>query len=274
MQFPFSGKDGGFVQKRSPSHLAAPPRRERHILSRFFIALLVLALAALLFFFLWLAYRALEHGLLSQPAAAVETDLSAQAEEPAEEEALILAYAQAQAAAAAQAASYEVPAVLEDVEGVTVDLIPLNEYSRPGVPLEAVNAIVIHYVGNPGTTAQQNRDYFASLAETGTESVSSHFVIGTDGTIIQCIPLDEKSYCSNHRNSDTISIECCHLDEEGRFTEETVDALTALVRYLADGYGLSSEDVIRHYDVTGKQCPKYYVLHEDAWITLKNEIFQ
>lgn len=260
------------MHKRSPSHLAAPPRRERHILSRFFIALLVLALAALLVFFLWLACSALERGLLSRQTAAVEADSSAQA--AAEEEALILAHAQAQAAAAAQAASYEVPTVLEDVEGVTVDLIPLNEYSRPGVPLESVNAIVIHYVGNPGTTAQQNRDYFASLAETGEESVSSHFVIGTDGAIIQCIPLDEKSYCSNHRNSDTISIECCHPDAEGCFTQETIDALAFLVRYLADGYGLSSEDVIRHYDVTGKECPKYYVVHEDAWITLKDQLFQ
>ena len=155
-----------------------------------------------------------------------------------------------------------------------MDLIPLNEYSRPGVPLEEVRAIVIHYVGNPGTTAQQNRDYFASLAETGEESVSSHFVIGTDGTIIQCIPLDEKSYCTNHRNADTISIECCHLDAEGAFTEETRAALVSLVRYLAHGYGLDYDDVIRHYDVTGKICPKYYVEHEDAWTDLKDEIFQ
>ena len=28
---------------------------------------------------------------------------------------------------------------------------------------------------------------------------------------------------------------------------------------------LSADDVIRHYDVTGKKCPLYFVEHEDAW---------
>ncbi|MBR1845063.1 MAG: N-acetylmuramoyl-L-alanine amidase [Oscillospiraceae bacterium] len=193
----------------------------------------------------------------------------------AEEDPFDAIFADAQASAIAEAAlrHHSPPAVLEDVEGVTVELLPVNEYSRPGVPLENVNAIVIHYTGNPGTTAQQNRDYFASLADSGNESVSSHFVIGIDGEIIQCIPLDEKSYYSNHRNRDTISIECCHPDETGKFTDETLESLVTLTRYLADSYDLGEEDVIRHYDVTGKLCPLYYVEHEDEWEALKAEIF-
>ena len=256
------------MQRQSPSRLAPAPRKERRLFSRLLTSALVLALAALMLFFLWLVCSALEQREPPEPAPK-----SAAASPTASDEA-DLALAQAQAQALARAADPQIPIVLEDVEGVTVDLIPLNEYSRPGVPLEEVNAIVIHYVGNPNTTAQQNRDYFASLAETGEESVSSHFVIGTDGTVIQCIPLDEKSYCSNHRNADTISIECCHPDAEGAFTQETRDALVSLVRYLAHGYGLDYDDVIRHYDVTGKICPKYYVEHEDAWTELKDEIFQ
>ena len=193
----------------------------------------------------------------------------------AEEDPFDAVFANAQASAIAEAAlrRHTSPAVLEDVEGVTVELLPVNEYSRPGEPLEDVNAIVIHYTGNPGTTAQQNRDYFASLADTGRESVSSHFVIGTDGEIIQCIPLNEKSYCSNHRNRDTISIECCHPDETGKFTDETLESLVTLTRYLADSYHLGEEDVIRHYDVTGKLCPLYFVEREDEWEALKAEIF-
>lgn len=261
-------KDGDFLQTRSPSRLTSEPRKKRHPLSWLLASLLVLALAALMVFFLWLAFSALRHGTagnerpeepVSEPSVSTGTDL---------------ALAQAQAQAFAQAAESDLPATLEDVEGVTVDLIPRNEYSRPGVPLDGIHAIVIHYVGNPGTTAQQNRDYFASLAETGEESVSSHFVIGMDGIIIQCIPLDEKSYCSNHRNSDTISIECCHPDAEGAFTQETQNALISLVRYLVDAYDLDDDSVIRHYDVTGKLCPKYYVEHEDAWIALKDAIFK
>ena len=34
--------------------------------------------------------------------------------------------------------------------------------------------------------------------------VSSNFVIGPEGEIIQCIPLYEKSSAGNHRNQDTI----------------------------------------------------------------------
>lgn len=160
-----------------------------------------------------------------------------------------------------------------ELEGVTVDLLPVNSYSRPGLSLDEVNGVVVHYTGNPGTTAEQTRSYFGNLAETGETYASSHFVIGMDGTIIQCVPLSEEAYCSNQRNEDTISIECCHSDESGQFTDETVQSLVRLMRYLVHTYGLSSDEMIRHYDVTGKLCPKYYVEHEDAWLSLKDDVF-
>lgn len=148
---------------------------------------------------------------------------------------------------------------------VVENLIRVNRYSRPGTPLEQVNGIVIHYTGNPGTTAEQNRSYFDGLADTGETSASSHFVIGIDGTVIQCVPLDEIAYASNERNADTISIECCHSDETGKFSEETYDSLVRLVKWLEEAYNLEPEDVIRHYDVTGKECPLYYVENPEAW---------
>ncbi len=30
--------------------------------------------------------------------------------------------------------------------------------------------------------------------------------------------------------------------------------------------------MIRHYDVTGKVCPKYFVEHEEAWQQFKEEV--
>ncbi|MCD7946667.1 MAG: peptidoglycan recognition protein family protein [Clostridiales bacterium] len=161
----------------------------------------------------------------------------------------------------------------ETPDWVTVDLLTVNEYSRPGTELETVNGIVVHYVGNPGTTAQANRNYFEGLAETGETHASSHFVIGLEGEVIQCVPLDEIAYCSNSRNSDTISIECCHPGEDGAFTQETYDSLVKLVAFLADYYDLGRDEVIRHYDVTGKLCPLYYVEHEDAWEQFKDDVF-
>ncbi len=62
---------------------------------------------------------------------------------------------------------------------VDVQLIDIDGASRRGVKLEEINDIVVHYVGNPGTTAQQNRNYFNNPDS----EVSSHFVIGLDGEV-------------------------------------------------------------------------------------------
>ena len=147
-------------------------------------------------------------------------------------------------------------------------IIKVDGDSRRGVYLEGVRDIVIHYVGNPGTTAQQNRDYYANPSS----DVSSHFVIGLKGEIIQCIPLHEKSSASNHRNKDTISIEVCHPDESGKFTDAAYQSLVKLTAWLLDVCDLDSDDVIRHYDITGKQCPLYFVTHEDAWKQFKRDV--
>ena len=153
-----------------------------------------------------------------------------------------------------------------------VELLTINEYSRPALALEQVNGIVIHYTANPGPTAIQNRSYFENLAETHETKASSHFVIGLEGEIVQCIPCNEIAYASNDRNFDTISIECCIEDETGKFNGNTYNSLIKLTTWLMGRYELSSEDVIRHYDVTGKNCPKYYVEHEEAWDTFKDDL--
>ncbi|WP_426351158.1 peptidoglycan recognition protein family protein [Alloiococcus sp. CFN-8] len=151
---------------------------------------------------------------------------------------------------------------------VQVDLIDIDGAARRGKDLEAIEDIVIHYVGNPGTTAQQNRDFFNNP---GVE-VSSHFVIGLEGEIIQVIPLNEISQASNWRNNDTISIEVCHPDASGKFSEVTYQSLVKLTAWLTELCDLDEDNVIRHYDVTEKLCPIYYVENEDAWLQLKNDI--
>lgn len=150
---------------------------------------------------------------------------------------------------------------------VEKDYLTVNEWSRPGDALENIRGVVIHYVGNPGTTAQANRNYFESLSsgELGTYA-SSHFVIGLEGEVIQCVPLTEIAYASNTRNDDTVSVEVCHPDEGGMFNRAAYDRCVALTAWLCREFRLDpEEDVIRHYDVTGKLCPLYYVEHPDAW---------
>lgn len=164
-----------------------------------------------------------------------------------------------------------VPEALPD--WITEDLLPVNEYSRPGRAMTAMNGIVIHYIGNPGTTANQNRNYFANLAKTHQTSVSSNFIIGLDGEILLCVPIGEVAFASNDRNDDTLSIEVCHPDDTGEFTPESYASLVKLVRWLAEFYDLKEEDVIRHYDIRGKECPRYFVQHPEAWEAFKAEVF-
>ena len=103
---------------------------------------------------------------------------------------------------------------------IDVQLLTVNSYSRPGYSIEKVNGIVIHYTANPGSGAIQNRNYFEGLKDSHKTKASSHFIIGLDGEIVQCIPTWEEAYASNSRNLDTISIECCHPDKSGKFTKE------------------------------------------------------
>lgn len=175
-----------------------------------------------------------------------------------------------------KAVSADSPVTLSEVDEnrpeLDVELLTVNPYSRPGTALEKVNGIVIHYTANPGATAIANRNYFENLKDTHTTKASSHFVVGLEGEIVQCIPTAEIAYASNDRNSDTISIECCYKNEDGSFEQATYDSVIKLTAWLCAKFGLTSEDVIRHYDVTEKLCPLYYVEHEDAWAQFKKDV--
>jgi len=153
-------------------------------------------------------------------------------------------------------------------EWIIQDHIKIHDAARTGNRLKKLNNIVVHYVGNPGTTAIQNRNFFNN---DGTD-VSSHFVIGLEGEVIQCLPLYEVSAASNHRNIDTISVEVCHPDETGRYNDQTYNSLINLLVWLCRKLEMSEEDVIRHYDVTGKLCPIYYVNNPDEWELILNKV--
>jgi N-acetylmuramoyl-L-alanine amidase len=146
---------------------------------------------------------------------------------------------------------------------ITKKYLTVHSKSRPGYKLWSVKNIVIHYVANPGTTALQNWKYFENK-----NNVSAQFIIDLDGSILQCMPLDEVAWATGTKNGNytSISIECCHPDSTGEFTEETYLSLLKLVSWLCAEFDLDREDVIRHYDygiqkswgVYHKACPLYY----------------
>ena len=152
-------------------------------------------------------------------------------------------------------------------------LLPLNPYSRPGTAVKGPEKIVVHYVGNPGSTARNNRDYFANLAKTHYAHVSSHYVVGLEGEIIRCIPEEEVAYGASNKNQNTLHIECCHPDKTGKFTPATQEALVELLADICRRKGLDPlADVVRHYDLTGKHCPLWYVNNPGEWADLKERV--
>lgn len=183
-----------------------------------------------------------------------------------------LRLAKSRAAKPASKQSVILKKTVQNPPEMDTQLLTVNEYSRPGIPLEEVKGIVVHYTANPGTTAQQNRDYFEGLRLSGETSVSSHYVIGIDGELIQCVPCEEIAYASNERNADTLSVECCIPDDTGKFSDATYGTLIHLLAWLMGRYDLEIDDVIRHYDVTGKACPKYYVEYASEWDALKEDV--
>lgn len=132
-----------------------------------------------------------------------------------------------------------------------------NKYSRPQIPLKEVKKIAVHYVGNPNTSALANRNYFENCKEGG-RYVSSHYIVGLKGEVIQCIPTDEWSYCTNQANGYSISIETCHPRSDGVFNDSTYISLCELCAMLLKKFNLTTNDLIRHYDITQKTCPLHW----------------
>lgn len=157
---------------------------------------------------------------------------------------------------------------------ITKNLLTKSKYCRSGEKQNKIQYIVIHWVGNPNTSALANRNYFNNLSKTHTTTASAHYIIGLKGEIIQCIPDEEVAFHAGSRsmNRKSIGIEDCHPDWKGKFNSKTYNSLVELVASLMKKYKIDINHVIRHYDVTKKTCPRYYVEHKDAWEQLKKDI--
>lgn len=165
---------------------------------------------------------------------------------------------------------------------ITQKLLTPNKYSRPQTPLKQVTKIALHYVGDKGASALAIRNYFESLkigksyvsnGNTVYRYASSHYVIGLKGEVIQCLPENEWSYCTNSANSYSLSIEVCHPEWDGKYTEKTYNTMVELCADLCMKYKLNPiADLIRHFDVTKKICPRWFVDNPNEWIIFKDKV--
>lgn len=159
----------------------------------------------------------------------------------------------------------------------TEQFIPNNPFSRPGNPLTN-ERIVIHYTGNPGATAAGHVGYFGNVIANQNPSdpipdtyASAHlFIDRTEAILI--IPLNEIAYHASSANPNSIGIEMC-IEQDWSFHPDTVQRTVRIVAELCKQFGLQpGRDLIRHYDVTGKICPKPYVENPQAWEDFKQSV--
>lgn len=152
-------------------------------------------------------------------------------------------------------------------------LITPNKWSRPQTKIGTIKRIVVHWVGNAGSTAENNAKYFNSLKDGRGIYAPSHYIIGNDGVVIRCVPENEVACHASSANSYSIGIEVCHPDNTGKYTDLAYKVLIELLVDLCRRYKLEpTQGIIRHYDVSGKECPKYYVKNTEAWNKLKQDV--
>lgn len=77
----------------------------------------------------------------------------------------------------------------------------------------------------------------------------------------------------SYPNATTIGIELCHKDWTGEFSAATLKSAAELCISLCDTFGLDKVDCLyRHFDITGKDCPRFWVEKPEFWGAFKNTI--
>lgn len=168
------------------------------------------------------------------------------------------------------------------------DLLIPNRMSRPQSKMLGIRGICYHWVANPRSTAKNNRDYFNNLRNQTSRYASSHEIIGLDGEVIICIPPNEVAYHTGAKwytararhllagspNRYLYGIEVCHPDWDGKYNPTTYKTAVERGADLLIQFGLkpSRDTIWRHHDVTGKDCPRYYVKHPREWDKLIQDI--
>lgn len=166
--------------------------------------------------------------------------------------------------------------------------IDVNKYARSGKKITAVRKIVMHYTANAGASAENHYRYFSNLEG---RYASAHFFVDSKDALC-IIPLNEVAYHCNDvqkRNKDgsryrgvaelrpdgnylSVGIELC-IEKNGTFHPETIKKATAVAVELCKRYGLDPmTDIVRHYDVTAKNCPAPWVASISGFNLFKSAV--
>ena len=139
-----------------------------------------------------------------------------------------------------------------------------------------IEYLVMHYVGAV-STARNNASYFKNTYR----GASAHYFVD-DNEVVQVVEdKDIAWHCGNDvyysgaRNSNSLSIEmCCYKMSNGNLniTADTEARAVELAKELIKKYNIPIENVVRHYDVTHKNCPAPFVKDEERWNNFKKKL--
>lgn len=142
---------------------------------------------------------------------------------------------------------------------------------------QPVRYIVMHYTANNGDTACNNCDYYHRA---GGLQASAHYFVDEHGVMQSVREGDTAWHCGARaywhpecRNANSIGIEMCsrkRADGSYYIKPETVANAAALAREIMQRYGIDTDHVLRHYDVTGKRCPMPWVDDPAQWVAFKD----
>lgn len=123
---------------------------------------------------------------------------------------------------------------------------------RSGLAMEPL-AITLHNTGNPSSTAANERGW---LTNPSNKRTASYHIVVDEREAIECIPLDEVAWHAGDGNGQgnraSIGVEIC---ESGDY-EKTLQNAVELVAKLLKERGWDTDRLRRHYDWSGKICPR------------------
>ncbi len=141
-----------------------------------------------------------------------------------------------------------------------------------------IKYIVVHYTANDGDTARNNGNYFSQP----NRNASAHYFVDENEIIQSVKNTDTAWHCGaksyKHelcRNDNSIGIEMCsEKDDKGQYyiNQATQNRTIKLIKVLMKQYNIPIENVLRHYDVTGKLCPEPFVRNQVQWLDFKKRL--
>lgn len=146
-----------------------------------------------------------------------------------------------------------------------------------------IKYIVIHYTANKGDTAVNNCKYFEKV----NRNSSAHYFVD-DNSIWQCVEDSDVAwhcgvdysngkapYWNKCTNNNSIGIEMCsdYIANRYYISDATQQLTIELVKELMQKYNIPADNVIRHFDVTFKECPQPFVQQDyNQWVLFKQKI--